>query len=227
MKNSIVIARVYGTVNCGDSAQNTMIQGVLAKTVQSGAIRSSADGCGIIYWSAILTDFGANTMRSTQGVPAVVPDIKLEMAPPSGAGDPPPTQRRSQSKTSHLDKRSSLVKQLGDGPGDLRFVQHAPVSDHINPKSHLLPPEPRPIIFTCPMGAADQLSYIYLARVQTEDTRSSLLALFKIHIYIYVPFSLNKQNLTSIKIGAVTMGAVHALHRRSRAQITESIKRLG
>lgn len=70
--------KIVYALDCGNEAQNAAIKKLLADTVQYGAISTIVDDdCGVLFLTGSLTDEGAEVMRNTYGVLAVVSDITL------------------------------------------------------------------------------------------------------------------------------------------------------
>lgn len=70
--------KVICAIDCGNEAQNAAKTKLLADTVQSVTISTIVDDdCGFLFWTGSLTDEGAEVIRKTYGVLAVVSEIKF------------------------------------------------------------------------------------------------------------------------------------------------------
>ncbi len=130
------LGMIIYALDCKNSLQNTAITGTLAQTAQFGVFSTSADDdCGIRFWTGDLTEEGANTMRSTEGVLAVVPDLPME------PDETPPIETNTWQKRSpnmyfadrrnRIERRDTLVKQTEGAYFDLPFVSTPPGSDSV------------------------------------------------------------------------------------------------
>lgn len=128
--------KIIYALDCGNEAQNAAITKLLADTVQSGTISTIvADDCGVLFWTGSLTDEGAEVMRKTYGVLAVVSDIPL--VPDELSDNSIHSEKRSDKKLEgskplqeKVEKRDILVRQP-KAVAELAFISSAPKNEAI------------------------------------------------------------------------------------------------
>lgn len=126
--------KIIYALDCGNEAQNTAITKLLADTVQSGSLSTILDDdCGRLFWTGSLTDEGAEVMRKTYGVLAVVSDITL--APDDLSDDSIHSEKRSDKKLpgfkpmqEQVEKLDFLVKQP-QAIAELAFISSPPQTE--------------------------------------------------------------------------------------------------
>lgn len=128
--------KIIYALDCGNEAQNAAITKLLADTVQSGTISTIVDDdCGVIFWTGSLTDEGAEVMRKSYGVLAVVSDITLV------PDDIPDTSIHSEKRSNkkrpgfkpmqeQVEKRDIFVRQT-KAAAELAFISSAPKNEDI------------------------------------------------------------------------------------------------
>ncbi|MCJ1346209.1 hypothetical protein MMC31_004424 [Peltigera leucophlebia] len=128
--------KIIYALECGNEAQNAAITKLLADTAQSGTISTIVDDdCGVLFWTGSLTDEGAEVMRKTYGVLAVVSDIALVLDDLSDASTQ--SEKRSDKKLpgskpmqEQVEKRDILVRQPRTIP-ELAFISSPPETQAI------------------------------------------------------------------------------------------------
>lgn len=122
-------SRIIFARDCGDDAQNAAIGQLLANTVSSGSVSTIVDDdCGVVFWAGEFTEESAKTIRETNGVLGVEPDIPLsDTSNKDFRKLKTPKNRPGESGSeSHIRKRDTLIIQPPPVSTDLSFVSDPP-----------------------------------------------------------------------------------------------------
>lgn len=124
-------SRIIFARDCGNDAQNSAIGQLLTSKVYSGSISTIVDDdCGVVFWAGKFTEESAETIRETNGVLGVEPDIPLYDTSNKGLRKLKTPKSRPESRPeeseSHIRKRDTLITQSPPVSTDLSFVSNPP-----------------------------------------------------------------------------------------------------
>lgn len=128
--------KIICAIDCGNEAQNAAITKLLADTVQSVTISTIVDDdCGFLFWTGSLTDEGAEVIRKTYGVLAVVSEIKFgpdDLSNASIYSEKHSNKKLPNSKPmqEQVERRDILVRQ-SQAITELAFISNPPKTQAI------------------------------------------------------------------------------------------------
>lgn len=126
-KCNVGTSRIIFARDCGNDVQNAAIGQLLANTVYSGSISTIADDdCGVVFWAGEFTEESAETIRKTNGVLGVEPDIPLYDTSSKDFRKLKTKKFRSGGSESPIRKRDTLITQPPPVSTDLSFVSNPP-----------------------------------------------------------------------------------------------------
>ena len=120
-------SRIIFSRDCGNDAQNAEIGQLLIKIVYSGSVSTiTDDDCGVIFWAGDFTEESVDTIRKTNGVLGVEPDVPLYDTSNKDLREVRAKKKRSGESESHTSKRDTLIVQRPPVSKDLSFVSDPP-----------------------------------------------------------------------------------------------------
>ena len=120
-------SRIIFARDCGNDAQNAAIGQLLTNTVYSGSVSTIVDDdCGVVFWAGEFTEESAKTIRETNGVLGVEPDIPLYDTSNKDFSKLKAPKNRPGESESDIRKRDTLIIQQPPVSTDLSFVSDPP-----------------------------------------------------------------------------------------------------